>query len=177
MKGMHLSFSAIGIYLLFFMLLPDFLPAGRFSTLRLYRESSSGASISDTTKSSQNQAIASELLERFKSYWERSDVDGLLSLLSERGKVIMKVGFLNLDGEYGRSQAKTVMKEFFEGGSKRRFSISRYRELSGGISAYAAGTIHFVDEKFGLDRTLKIFISMEESGGRWSVEEFRISDK
>ncbi|MFQ6102913.1 MAG: DUF4783 domain-containing protein, partial [Candidatus Glassbacteria bacterium] len=121
--------------------------------------------------------IASELLQRFKRLWERNDVEGLLSLLSERGKVIMKVGFLGLDGEYGKSQAEYIMKEFFEGATKRRFSISRYRELSGGVSAYAAGTIAYVDEKTGLERKLKIFISLEESGGKWSVEEFRISDK
>jgi len=119
---------------------------------------------------------ASELLQRFQRHWERSDVKGLLSLLSDRGRVIMRVDFLGLGGEYGRGQAEYILKDFFDKGSRNSFAISRYRELSGGVSAYAAGNITYQEKRSGLERKLLIFISLEERGNGWSVEELRITD-
>jgi hypothetical protein len=120
---------------------------------------------------------ASTLLQRFQNSWERQDLDDLLSLLSERAKVIMKLEFLKLDGEYGKGQAGYIMKDFFERGGGKRFTISRYRELSGGESAYAAGDLAFRDSKSGLEMNLRIFISLEETEGRWSIEEIRINER
>ncbi len=119
---------------------------------------------------------ASGLLQRFQDHWGSGDVASLMSLLSERARVIMKVGFLGLDGEYGRGQADYIMKEFFNKAAGNRFSISRYRELSGGVSAYAAGNIVYRERKSGINRELLIFISLEERGGAWSIEELRISE-
>jgi hypothetical protein len=122
-------------------------------------------------------STASALLQHFQSTWERQDLDELLSLLSERAKVIMKLEFLKLDGEYGKGQAGYIMKDFFERGGGERFTISRYRELSGGETAYAAGDLTYRDRKSGFERDLRIFISLEESGGKWCIEEIRIDEK
>jgi|GEM_PF-4168683 len=119
---------------------------------------------------------ASELLQLFQRRWERTDVRGLLALLSDGGRVIMRVDFLGLNGVYGSGQAEYIMKEFFGKGIRNSFTISRYRELSGGVSAYAAGNITYLEKRSGLERKLLIFISLEERGGAWSVEELRITD-
>jgi hypothetical protein len=119
---------------------------------------------------------ASELLQRFQRCWEQSDVSGILSLMSDGGRVIMRVDFLGLKGEYGTGQAEYILKEFFDKGSGNNFTISRYRELSGGVSAYAAGNISYRVERSGLEKKLLMFISLEERGGGWSVEELRIND-
>lgn len=120
---------------------------------------------------------ASALLQSFQNSWERQDLDGMLSSLSERAKIIMKLEFLKLDGEYGKGQAGYIMKDFFERGGGNPFTISRYRELSGGESAYAAGDLTFRDRKSGFERHLRIFISLEESGGKWSIEEVRVNER
>jgi hypothetical protein len=157
--------------------LSSFVDPGNISAdLRLHAEGGAWVWAEDADSVNERQA-ASELLQRFKRAWESGDVEELMSLLSDRAKVIMKIEFLSLNGEYGRGQADYIVKEFFSKGKANGFTISRYRELSGGVSAYAAGTILYQEKKTGLDRELKIFISLEERGGKWSVEEFRINER
>ncbi len=120
---------------------------------------------------------ASTVLQLFQDSWERDDLDALMDLLSERSRVIMNVDLLDFDGEYGRGQARYIMKEFFERAERKQFYLSRYRELSGGRSAYAAGEITYRDRKTGIELELMIFLSLEERSDTWMIEEIRINER
>lgn len=140
------------------------------------REQAGDVRSSDRSEEGQAEA-ASTVLQRFQRSWDRDDLDSLMGLLSDRSRVIMNVDLLGFKGEYGRGQAKYIMKEFFARAETKQFYFSRYRELSGGQSAYAAGEISYRDRKTGIELELMIFLSLEERDGGWSVEEIRINDR
>lgn len=106
--------------------------------------------------------------------WVSEDLSTLLSAFGDR-RVAIDLGAAGKTGEYGPAQAHFLFKRLFRRTETREFTLKRYRPQPD--APHAVFDWHYLDERDGGARRVRLVISLRKEAGTWVIDEIRSTSR